>query len=345
MRVFDLKELEAATESFSPDRLIGKGSHGNVYRGFLTDGRVVAVKKQSLGLQKLRDNTRLENEARILSSLSPNSRLVINHFGIGRDDSGGAILVTEYFPNGTLHDLLHTSATPPTWPSRIKFALQLARAVRLLHGPSVSVVHRDIKTANILLDEDWNARLADFGLAARLNSSNINVLPAGTIGYIDPNYTTPSAFSAKIDVYSYGVVLLELISGRKAIDVTKSPASLVDWALPLIKRRRTTEVHDARVPLPVHMENTVERLLSIAALCLSPMENLRPPMSEIVEKLEDCAADPPIQVLSALSLQWVREIVGNAMATRRHGRKRNNALMTQNLVALWWSYLLNKYIY
>ncbi|XP_051132758.1 serine/threonine-protein kinase-like protein At5g23170 [Andrographis paniculata] len=345
MRIIDLHEIDAATASFSAARLVGKGSHGSVYKGILADGTLVAVKKQSSGLRKLHDNTKLENEARILSALRPNPQLIVDLVGVGRGDSGDTILVAEYLPNGTLHDLLHRSAAPPpTWRNRLEIALQLARAARFLHAPDASVVHRDIKPANILLDGDWNAKLADFGLAVRLDGG-ADVLPAGTIGYIDPNYTAPEKLSTKIDVYSYGVVLLELISGRKAIDVAKSPASVVEWALPLIKRRRTHQVCDSRVRLPPDMEGSVELLLGTAARCLSPVEALRPPMSEIVAELEYFTAAPaPIRAVPLwLNYIWAVTIMrGRKLIS---GGKDNCDLRSKSSIAkLSWVYIVNKYI-
>ncbi|KAL0454456.1 UNVERIFIED_CONTAM: Serine/threonine-protein kinase-like protein [Sesamum latifolium] len=176
MKEFDLQELEVATDSFSPSRIVGKGSHGSVYRGALKDGNHVAIKKQSLGLQKLRDNTKLENEARILSSLPPHPSL-INLLGISRDPFGNKILVTEYMPNGTLHEILHLSATPLPWSKRVEFAIHIAKGIRFIHESDPSIVHRDIKSANVLVDKNWNAKLVDFGLAIRLNSEDELNLP------------------------------------------------------------------------------------------------------------------------------------------------------------------------
>ncbi|KAI3448337.1 hypothetical protein Pfo_005002 [Paulownia fortunei] len=313
MHVFELQELEAATESFSPSRIIGKGSHGSVYKGILKDGKHVAIKKQSLGLQKLRDNTKLENEARILSSLPPTPCL-INLLGTSHDVSGSKILVTEYMPNGTLHEILHFSTTPPPWPMRVEIALQIAKGVRVLHESTPSIVHRDIKSANILFDKIWSSKLADFGLAIRLHSEDEANLPAGTLGYIDPSYTTPSKLSTKIDVFSYGVLLLELICGRKVIDVLQSPASIVEWAVPLIEQGRTMEVCDKRVHLPRYMVRTIKKLLGLAARCLSPMESIRPSMGEIVANLENSTVEP-IQL--SLWTNCIRDIILNMMGRRK----------------------------
>ncbi|KAL0412751.1 UNVERIFIED_CONTAM: Serine/threonine-protein kinase-like protein [Sesamum radiatum] len=327
MKEFDLQELELATESFTPARIVGKGSHGSVYRGVLKDGNHIAIKKQSLGLQKLRDNTKLENEARILSPLPPHPSL-INLLGISHDPFGNKILVTEYMPNGTLHDILHHSATPLPWSKRVEFAIQIAKGVRFIHESDPSIVHRDIKSANVLVDKNWNAKLADFGLAIRLNSEDELNLPAGTIGYLDPSYTTPSKLSTKTDVFSYGVLLLELVSSRKVIDVIKSPASIVEWALPLIEKGRLTEVLDKRVHLPQYMGSTIKQLLRTASRCLSPTEILRPSMGEIIANLESSIVGP---VRLPLSMNFIRDIILKILRRKKfkfNGTKRNEMVLT-----------------
>ncbi|KAK6143760.1 hypothetical protein DH2020_024108 [Rehmannia glutinosa] len=284
MHVYDLQELKASTDNFSSSRLIGKGSHGSVYKGILKNGSLVAIKKQSLGLQKLQDNTKLENEANILSSVHPNPCL-ITLLGISHDDYGNKIIVTQYMPNGTLHDLLHVSATDLPWRKRVEIALRIAEG------------------------------LADFGLAVRLgNEVEANKLPAGTIGYIDPSYTTPGELSTKIDVFSYGVVLLELLSGRRAMDVRKSPPSIVEWALPLIERGRAMEVCNERIRLPRgSMARAIRRLVHVAARCVSPKESVRPTMGGIVAILESLTVEP-IQLPISF-----RDVVFKMMGRRRFG--------------------------
>ncbi|KZV22710.1 hypothetical protein F511_05342 [Dorcoceras hygrometricum] len=291
MNEFEWEELEAATENFSPWNLISKGSHGRVYRGILNNGKHVAIKKQSSGLQ---DSSKIENEARLLSSLHRNSCLV-EFLGVGHDGSNNKLVVMEHMPNGTLHELLHSPAMPPpTWRKRVDIALQVANGVRLLHGSNpVPIVHRDIKSTNILLDSNWDAKLADFGLSVSLASDNDATLPAGTIGYLDPNYNTPCKLSTKIDVFSYGVVLLELISCREVMDVRRSPTSIVDWAVPLIKQGRFLEVCDKRTRLQPHLDRkNIICLLSLAARCVLPVESLRPSMGEIVATLEQSIRFP-----------------------------------------------------
>nr|GLL23902.1 serine/threonine-protein kinase-like protein At5g23170 [Ipomoea trifida] len=295
---YDYEELKEASENFSESRLIGKGSHGCVYKAFLKNGVTVAIKKPSLAFQKLAESSNLENEARVLSSLPPCPYVVKLH-GTSRDELGNrVVLVMEHLPNGTLHDALHAaSATPLAWVLRARIAIRVAKALRFLHRRSPPVVHRDVKSANILFDARWDAKLADFGLAIDNNDSVSRLgqslsRPAGTIGYLDPSYTVPCNLSTKNDVFSFGVVLLEIISCRKVIDVAKSPASIVEWASQLVRAGRPLDICDKRVPVPWYMEHTIRQILGVAARCVSPELENRPSMEEIVTELENCIVEP-----------------------------------------------------
>ncbi|OMO92240.1 hypothetical protein COLO4_17760 [Corchorus olitorius] len=296
MAEFDYEELVKATQSFSPSKLIGKGSHGSVYEGNLSENRVVAIKRSSINIgveSQQRDNLKkLDNEISILSSLRESSN-IISFLGTATNDSAKSndkLLVMELMPNGSLHDLLHVAATPPPWPKRVEIAMQIARAVQFLHEGNPLVIHRDIKSANILFDVSWIAKLADFGLAISpgedSSSQTSTVQPAGTIGYLDPCYTAPNKLSTKNDVFSLGVVFLEIISGRKVIDVSKAPASIVEWAIPLVEKQRIVEVCDPRVPFPTYMEGMIRRILSVASRCLSENEERRPSIGEIIMEME-----------------------------------------------------------
>ncbi|XP_009593012.1 serine/threonine-protein kinase-like protein At5g23170 [Nicotiana tabacum] len=306
MKVFEYEKLEKATENFSKSRLIGKGSHGYVYKGILEDGKIIAIKKQSLGLQKIQDYSKLENEVSILSSLFENS-LIVNFLGTSNNNSAKneTFLIMEYLPNGTLHEMIHAKNVPPPWPKRAQVAIQVAKAIQFLHQTKPSIVHRDIKSTNVLFDSNWNAKLADLGLALRLKTdcedddpyspshrSNSVTRPAGTIGYLDPSYTKPSKLSTKNDIFSFGVLLLEIMSSRKVIDVSKSPVSIVDWAIILIKEGRDLEICDKRMHVPWYMEATIKNMLRIATRCVSPKKITRPSIQEIVKEMENVIIEP-----------------------------------------------------
>ncbi|KAE8698816.1 Zinc finger family protein isoform 1 [Hibiscus syriacus] len=296
MAEFGYEQLVEATQSFSPSRLIGKGSHGAVYQGILLDNQVVAVKRPSInGVEAQRDNLKkLDNEISILSSLSKSSN-VIGYLGAshGSAEKNDKLLVMELMPNGSLHDLLHVAVTPPSWPKRVEVAMRIARAVQFLHEGKPLVIHRDIKSDNILFDSNWTAKLADFGLAiSPADSSSQASQPAGTIGYLDPSYTSPNELSTKNDVFSLGVVLLEIISCRRVIDLTKTPASIVEWAVPLVKKQRMVKIYDPRIPFPTYMmESMIRRILSVASRCLLDDHERRPPIGEIVVAMETCSVE------------------------------------------------------
>lgn len=189
--------------------------------------------------------------------------------------------------NGTLYDVLHSSTRPPNWGRRIRLALQTAKAIDTLHSSTPPVIHRDIKSANVLIDQNYNARLGDFGLALRCHVDDYRLRstpPAGTMGYLDPCYVTPDNLSTKTDVFSFGILLLEIISGRKAIDITYSPPSIVDWAIPLIKRGKLLSVYDPRIAVP--KDPVVRKQLAvIAAKCVRSCRERRPSMKDIVNWL------------------------------------------------------------
>lgn len=200
------------------------------------------------------------------------------------NDSRDRLLVVEFMSNGTLYDVLHSSARTPNWGRRIRLALQTAKAIDTLHSSTPPVIHRDIKSANILIDRNYNARLGDFGLALRGHEDDYRLRstpPAGTMGYLDPCYVTPDNLSTKTDVFSFGILLLEIISGRKAIDITYSPPSIVDWAIPLIKKGKLLAVYDPRISPP--KDPVVRKQLAvIAAKCVRSCRERRPSMKEIV---------------------------------------------------------------
>ncbi|KAL5066395.1 hypothetical protein RYX36_028132 [Vicia faba] len=288
---FHYSDLEAATNGFSDNKLLGKGSHGYVYKAILR-GKPVAVKRPSRPHSLLHPNrpvsasspeitNEVDNEIDILSKIQ--SPRLVNLVGF-TNDSKDRLLVVEFMSNGTLFDVLHSSNRTLNWGRRIRLALQTAKAVDVLHSSNPPVIHRDIKSANVLIDQDYNARLGDFGLALRGFDRIRSTPPAGTMGYLDPFYVTPDNLSTKIDVFSFGILLLEIISGRKAIDVAYSPPSVVDWAIPLIKKGKFFTVYDPRIAPP---KDPVVRkqLVLIAAKCVRSCRERRPSMNEVVNWL------------------------------------------------------------
>ncbi|CAK7330968.1 unnamed protein product [Dovyalis caffra] len=278
---FNYSDIEAATNGFSDQKLLGKGSHGCVYKAVLR-GRHVAVKKLSKGFEIGQE---VDNEIEILSKI--HSPRLVNLLGFA-NDTKESLLVVEFMSNGTLYDILHSNSRPPSWGRRVRMALQIAKAIDTLHSQSPPIIHRDIKSANVLIDRNFNARLGDFGLALRCGADDDYRLkstpPAGTIGYLDPCYVTPDNLSTKTDVFSFGILLLEIISGRKAIDVGHSPPSIVDWAIPLVKKGKLGAIFDPRI---IHIKDPIIRkqLALIASKCVRSCRERRPTMKEVVDWL------------------------------------------------------------
>ncbi|KAL8204332.1 hypothetical protein R6Q57_009955 [Mikania cordata] len=321
---FDYSDLEAATNNFSDQKLLGRGSHGLVYKALLRNGRMVAVKKPShhSNRHSAVPENEVENEIDILSKL--HSPHLVNLVGFTDTPHQNRLMVVEFMSNGTLYDTLHVSQQPPNWGRRIRLAVHTAKAIETLHSSVPPVIHRDIKSANILIDRNFNARLGDFGLALRCHVDDYRLLstpPAGTIGYLDPGYVTPDNLSTKTDVFSFGILLLEIISGRKAIDVSHSPPSIVDWAIPLIRRGKLSSVFDPRIPPP--KDPAVRKQLAvIAAKCVRSCRERRPSMNEIVESLSFLVKLVPLRSWNGLTNPCLMvETVGRppVQVTSNHG--------------------------
>lgn len=294
---FNYSDIEAATNGFSDQKLLGKGSHGCVYKAVLR-GRHVAVKKPSKGFEIGQE---VDNEIEILSKI--HSPRLVNLLGFA-NDTKDRLLVVEFMSNGTLYDILHSNSRPPNWGRRIRMALQIANAIDTLHSQNPPIIHRDIKSANVLIDRNFNARFGDFGLALRCGVDDDYRLkstpPAGTIGYLDPCYVTPDNLSTKTDVFSFGILFLEIISGRKAIDVGHSPPSIVDWAIPLIKKGKLAAIYDPRT-FPLKDPMIRKQLALIASKCVRSCRERRPAMKEVVDWLTTLSKLVPLHSWNGLN--------------------------------------------
>ncbi|CAM8886944.1 unnamed protein product [Rhodiola kirilowii] len=258
-QLFRLSELKDATHGFKEFNELGRGSYGFVYKAVLSEGRHVAVKRANAATIINTSSRDFELELETLCNIRHGN--IVNLLGYCVE-MGERILVYEYMSNGTLGDHLHEELSPLSWELRLKFALQAACGLEYLHnGVFPPIIHQDIKTSNILLDCEWNARIADFGL---LNAGDKD-----------------STGNIKDDVCSFGIVLLEILSGRKAYDSDYTPAEIVEWALPLIRRGRAAAIIDRNVPLPRNVEPLL-KLADIAELALKEKPSDRPSMSEIV---------------------------------------------------------------
>ncbi|KAK7276400.1 hypothetical protein RIF29_17539 [Crotalaria pallida] len=299
---FTLAELAAATNNFSLENKIGAGSYGVVYRGKLADGREVAIKRGDTGTKMKKFQ---EKESAFESELAFLSRLHHKHLVrlVGYcEEKDERLLVYEYMKNGALYDHLHdknnvdrSSSVLNSWRMRIKIALDASRGIEYLHSYAVpSIIHRDIKSSNILIDANWTARVSDFGLSLMSPDNGNDYRPtkaAGTVGYIDPEYYGLNVLTAKSDVYGLGVVLLELLTGKRAIfkdgENGGTPVSVVDYAVPAIMGGELSRILDQRVEPPELNETEAVELVAYTAMhCVNLEGKDRPTMADIVANLE-----------------------------------------------------------
>ncbi|KAK6279702.1 hypothetical protein POUND7_019969 [Theobroma cacao] len=287
---FTYEELVRATDGFSEHNLLGEGGFGCVYKGILTDGREVAVKQLKIGGGQGEREFRAEVE--IISRV--HHRHLVSLVGYCISDHQ-RLLVYDYVPNNTLHYHLHGRGRPVMdWAVRVKVAAGAARGIAYLHEDChPRIIHRDIKSSNILLDSNFEARVSDFGLAKLALDSNTHVTTRvmGTFGYMAPEYATSGKLTEKSDVYSFGVVLLELITGRKPVDDSQplGDESLVEWARPLlaeaIEHQEFEELVDPRLEKN-YVAHEMFRMIEAAAACVRHSAAKRPRMSQVVRALD-----------------------------------------------------------
>jgi len=285
--LFNSKDLENATDHFNVNRILGQGGQGTVYKGMLADGKIVAVKKS-----KVIDERKLGefiNEVVILSQI--NHRNVVKLIGCCLETEV-SLLVYEYIPNGTLSQYINgqTEEFPLTWDMRLRIAIEVAGALFYLHSAaSTPIYHRDIKSANILLDDKYRAKVADFGTSRTItvDQTHLTTLVHGTFGYLDPEYFQSSQFTEKSDVYSFGVVLAELLTGKKAISSTRTQESksLATYFIQSVEVNNLFDIIDSRV-LKEGKKEEIIATANLAKRCLDLNGKKRPTMKEVATELE-----------------------------------------------------------
>ncbi|KAF7829357.1 proline-rich receptor-like protein kinase PERK13 [Senna tora] len=288
--IFSYEQILEITQGFSSENIIGEGGFGCVYKGWLSDGRAVAVKQLKAGSGQGEREFRAEVE--IISRV--HHRHLVSLVGFCTADHR-RVLIYEFLPNKTLEHHLHAKGEQVLdWDKRMKIAIGSAKGLAYLHDDcNPKIIHRDIKSANILLDNAYDSKVADFGLARLADHENTHVSTRvmGTFGYLAPEYATSGKLTDRSDVFSFGVVLLELITGRKPVDQTRpvGEESLVEWARPLLRRAVETqdfsELVDERLNKQF-VESEMCRMIDAAAACVRHSAPKRPRMVQVVRALD-----------------------------------------------------------
>ncbi|KAG7659092.1 Protein kinase domain [Arabidopsis suecica] len=287
---FTYEELEDITEGFSKQNILGEGGFGCVYKGKLKDGKLVAVKQLKVGSGQ--GDREFKAEVEIISRV--HHRHLVSLVGYCIADSE-RLLIYEYVPNQTLEHHLHGKGRPVLeWARRVRIAIGSAKGLAYLHEDChPKIIHRDIKSANILLDDEFEVQVADFGLA-KVNDTtqtHVSTRVMGTFGYLAPEYAQSGQLTDRSDVFSFGVVLLELITGRKPVDRNQplGEESLVGWARPLLKKAIETgdfsELVDRRLEKH-YVKNEVFRMIETAAACVRFSGPKRPRMVQVLRALD-----------------------------------------------------------
>ncbi|GMI84542.1 LOST IN POLLEN TUBE GUIDANCE 2, PBS1-Like 5 [Hibiscus trionum] len=288
---FSFRELAAATKNFRQECLLGEGGFGRVYKGTLqANGQVVAVKQ--LDRNHMKGCKEFLVEVARLSLLQHANLVSLVGYCADGDQR---LLVYEFLPGGSLEDILLKSMDGEKpeidWLTRMRIAYGAAQALEYLHEADPPVIYSDLKSSNVLLDEEFNPKLSDIGLD-KLGKSPMQSRTMGTYGYSAPEYSRTGRLTTVADVYSFGVVLLELITGRRAVDTTKpvNEQNLVAWAQPLFREPKkfpdmADPVLEKRFP-----ERGLNQAVAVAAMCLQDEATARPLMSDVVTVLSFLSA-------------------------------------------------------
>ncbi|KAA8528175.1 hypothetical protein F0562_035574 [Nyssa sinensis] len=329
---FQLSELRAITQNFSSNFLLGEGGFGTVHKGYVDENLRQALKAQAVAV-KLLDIKGLQGHREWLSEVIFLGQLrhpnLVRLIGYCCEDEE-RVLVYEFMPRGSLENhLFKRLSVSLAWGTRLKIAIGAAKGLAFLHVAENPVIYRDFKTSNVLLDSDFNAKLSDFGLAKmgpEGSNTHVTTRVMGTYGYAAPEYVSTGHLTTKSDIYSFGVVLLELLTGRRAMDKTrpKREQNLVDWAKPyLTSSRRMRCVMDPRLAGQYSVKGAKQMAL-LALQCVSLNPKGRPRMPAIIETLER------LQHLKDMAVtcgQWPASTKSsrNLVSSAKAGRRENGA--------------------
>ncbi|KAL5538833.1 hypothetical protein UlMin_045132 [Ulmus minor] len=285
-KLFTAEELQKATDNYNQSRFLGKGGYGTVYKGMLPDGTIAAVKKSiAIGRNQIEQ---FINEVVILSQI--NHRNIVKLLGCCLETEK-PLLVYEFISNGTLSDHLQTKdpESSLSWETRLSIACDVAGALAYMHSAaSMPIFHRDVKSSNILLDHKYNAKIADFGTSRSVPQDKTHLTTAvqGTLGYMDPEYFQSNQFTDKSDVYSYGVTLMELLTGENPYSFAKDEGkNLVETFSKLTQENQVVQILDGRVAAEAREED-IQAIAELATRCLRLNGKKRPTMKQVTMELE-----------------------------------------------------------
>ncbi|KAM7472234.1 hypothetical protein LguiA_010417 [Lonicera macranthoides] len=287
-RWYTLRELEAATNGLADENVIGEGGYGIVYSGILADNTRVAVKNLLNNRGQAEKEFKVEVE--VIGRVRHKNLVRLLGYCV---EGAYRMLVYEYVDNGNLDQWLHGDVgdvSPLTWNIRMNIILGTAKGLAYLHeGLEPKVVHRDIKTSNILLDRQWNSKVSDFGLAKLLcaETSYVTTRVMGTFGYVAPEYACTGMLNEKSDIYSFGILIMEIITGRSPVDYSRpqGEVNLVDWLKTMVGNRKSEEVVDPKLP-EMPASKALKRVLLVALRCVDPDAQKRPKMGHVIHMLE-----------------------------------------------------------
>ncbi|OIW11295.1 hypothetical protein TanjilG_20444 [Lupinus angustifolius] len=320
LRVFTVSELKSATKNFSRSVMIGEGGFGCVYQALVKSledpSQKIEVAIKQLSKRGMQGHREWVTEVNVLGIVEHHNLVKLVGYCAEDDERGiQRLLIYEYMPNRSVeHHLSHRSETPLSWDRRLKIAQDAARGLTYLHEEmDFQIIFRDFKSSNILLDEQWNAKLSDFGLA-RLGPSDglthVSTAVVGTLGYAAPEYLQTGRLTSKNDVWSYGVFLFELITGRRPLDRNRprGEQKLLEWIKPYLADAKKFElILDPRLDTK-QVVKSAQRLAAIANWCLVKHPKSRPKMSEILEMVNglvesSSGASPQLPLKSLAKLE------------------------------------------
>lgn len=286
-KIFSFKELIEATDNFNYYKRLGEGGFGTVYRGQLSDGSQVAVKR--LKIWSIKAEMEFKVEVETLGRLRHKNLLSLRGYCV---EDKERLIVYDYMQNSSLHAHLHGRHPRPClldWPKRMNIAIGSAEGLEYLHHANPHIIHRDVKSSNVLLDSDFQARVADFGFAKLIpdGATHVTTRVKGTLGYLAPEYAMWGKASESCDLYSFGILLLELVSGKKPTEnmVPGARCTLADWAVRLVSEGKYDEVVDPRLQRKYNIAE-LKRVVHAAVACAHTSSGQRPTIHEVVQFLK-----------------------------------------------------------